>query len=178
MRILLTAFSLTLFFSIINGQEIIKPDTIFPLNGQSITCKVTKVGESEIEYSFLGEAVMNTVSKKQVSEIHFSSGRVQKISEKVLVLGEDDWQKVVLTTLPTDVTGLIKKELIRGKATGFTTLSNIDNIKSRAEEEIKRKAASQKCHVVLIQTYNERPGNYFTKTLPKVDINGVAYCYQ
>ena len=178
MRTLLTAFALTLFFSNVNGQEPIKLDTIFPLNGQSIPCKVAKVGETEIEYTFLGETVMNTVNKKQVSEIHFSSGRIQKISEKVLITGEDDWQKVILTTLPADVAGLVKKELIRGKATGFTTLSNIDNIKGRAEEEIKRTAASLKCHVVLIQTYNERPGNYFTKTLPKVDINGVAYCYQ
>ena len=95
MRVTLTTFALVLFFSMLNSQEQIKLDTIFQQNLESIPCKVAKVGESEIEYSFLGEAVIYTINKKQVKEIHFASGRIQKFAEKVVILGEDDWQKVI-----------------------------------------------------------------------------------
>jgi hypothetical protein len=167
---------LTILANISFCQDKIKNDTIFQLNNELIACKVINISEFEIVYSFIGESLTNTISKKQVKEIHFGSGRIQIFSEKVIVNGEQDWKKVQLTTLQTDVVGLTKKGEVKGKAMG-TALANMTKVKLRAEEMIKREAAKLGAYIVLLQTYttnDSQPGLSYGKA----NINGVAYGYK
>ncbi|HYV94961.1 MAG TPA: hypothetical protein VE978_24515 [Chitinophagales bacterium] len=158
------------------SQEAIKNDTIFQLNNEVIICKVSNISEFEIVYSYIGESLTNSISKKQVKEIHFGSGRIQKFSQLIAINGEEDWEKVQLTTLPSDVVGLVKKGEVKGKAWG-STVEDMTDLKNRAEEKIKREAAKLGCHIVLIQMYNTVDGQAFV-TNAKANINGVAYSYK
>ena len=159
------------------GQENQKCDTVFQLNSSPIICKVISINEFEILYSYPSESLTNVLSKKQIKEIHFASGRVQKFSEKIIIYGEEDWQKVVITTIQSDILGLIKKCDVKGRNTG-TMLSDESEVKTNAEEKIKREAAKCKCHIIFVQTYTTRSKQYWSSTLPKTDISGVAYSYE
>ena len=162
--------------NIVFCQIEIKNDTIFQLNNEILVCKVININEFEIVYSFVGEVLTNTISKKQVKEIHFGSGRVQKFSEKIIINGENDWEKVMLTTIETDIIGLTKKGDVKGNAVG-TTLANMNEIKNIAEKKIKIEAAKMGCHIVYIQVYNVLDSQ-FGKVMGKVNINGIAYSYK
>jgi hypothetical protein len=129
----------------VNGQDLKKTDTILKLSNESIICNVTNVSELEITYSYVGETMTNTISKKQVKEIRFGSGRVQKISEVVKINGEEDWEKVQLTTIQSDVLGLTKKGEVKGKSMG-TAMANMSKVKTRAEEQLKKEAAKLGAH--------------------------------
>lgn len=156
-------------------QEAMKNDTIFYLNNEIIVCKVINISEFEIVYRFVGEEFTNTISKKQVKEIHFGSGRIQKFSEVITINGEEDWEKVQLTTIQTDIRGLVNKGEVKGKSRG-SAISNMTKLKKRAEEQIKRAAAKLGAHIVFIQVYfitDSQPGI----SIGKVNINGVAYGY-
>ena len=167
-------FSLIISASYSFCQEVVKNDTVFQLNNELIVCKVTNISELEIVYSYVGESLTNSISKKQVKEIHFSSGRIQKFSEMVIINGEQDWEKVILTTLQSDVVGLSNKGEVKGSYRGNTTFADMTKVKNKAEEEMKREAAKKNCHIIFIQVYNSRAGTYSTATLPKVDIVSIA----
>jgi hypothetical protein len=176
MKQLLILFFLGTLTNVSYCQDAVKNDTIFYLNNEIVFCKVTNISEFEIVYSFVGETLTNTISKKQVKEIHFGSGRIQKFSELITINGEEDWGKVQLTTIQTDIVGLTKKGEVKGKAMG-TALANMTNVKGRAEEQIKREAAYLGAHIVLLQTYNttdSQPGVSYGKA----NISGVAYGYK
>ena len=171
-------FLILLIGSVITSlvAQTIKNDTIFQVNNELVVCKVINISEFEIAYSFIGESLTNAISKKQVKEIHFGSGRLQKFSEITIIKGEQDWEKVQLTTFQTDVVGLIKKGEVKGKAMG-TALANMTKVKGRAEEQIKREAAKLGAHIIFIQTYNttdSQPGMRYGKS----NINGIAYGYK
>lgn len=176
MKQLVILFFLGALVNVSYGQDAIKNDTIFQLNNEILVCKVTNISEFEITYSYVGESLTNTVSKKQVREIHFGSGRIQKFSELIIINGEEDWEKVQLTTLQTEIVGLTKKGEVKGKAMG-SALADMNKVKSRAEEQIKREAAKLGAHIILIQSYNttdSQPGISYGKA----NINGVAYGYK
>ena len=157
-------------------QETVKNDTLFQLNSEEIICKVSHISESEIVYSYVGESLTNSISKKQVKEIHFSSGRIQKFSEIIVIEGEDDWEKVQITTLQSDVVGLVKKGEVKGKAMG-SALANMSKVKGRAEEQIKKAAAAMGAHIILVQMYNTTDSQIGI-SYGKANINGVAYGYE
>jgi len=174
-KVMILIFLATLT-KIANCQDIVKNDTIFQLNNETLICKVSNISEFEIVYSFIGESLTNTISKKQVREIHFGSGRIQKISELVVINGEQDWEKVQLTTIQSDVTGLVKKQEVKGKSWG-TTVANMTELKNKAEQQIKKEAAKTGCHIVYIQVYRI-VDSQFGLVNGKVDINGVAYGFK
>jgi hypothetical protein len=176
MKFLLFIF---LFFSTVNFvscQETMKNDTIFSINGDLMICKVINISEFDVVYSYPNESLTNTLSKKQIKEIHFSSGRIQKFTEKIVIRGEQDWEKVQLTTIPSDVTGLVKKQEVKGKSLG-TTVANMTELKNKAEMQLKKEAARQGCHIVFIQVYNV-VDSQFGLVMGKVNINGVSYSYE
>ena len=152
-------------------QEAIKNDTIFLLNNEEIVCNVTNITELEIMYSYVGESLTNTISKKRVKEIHFGSGRIQKFSELIIINGEKDWEKVQLTTLQTDVDGLVRKGEVKSRAVGSGITQVTNATKERAERKLKIEAAKLGAHIIFLQVYKIPDGEN------RVDLNGVAYGY-
>lgn len=155
----------------------VKLDKIVKLSGDTLRANVTTVGEQSVSFTYPGESVTNTLSKNQIKEIDFASGRVQPMSTRVTVRGEQDWANVLVTTSENDVAGLVRKGEVRAKASGMTTMSSQANIDARATEKLKREAARLGAHIVLLQNQSNQHGLYGLTT-PGSMKQGIAYGYQ
>lgn len=160
----------------------VKLDKIVKLNNETLSVHVVTVGEQNISFTYPNETVVNTLSKNQIKEIDFASGRVQAITERVTITGEQDWEKVLITTLESDVSGLVRKGELRAKATGGSTFSNQANIDARATEKLKKQAAKIGAHIVLIQSQNTQRASFGNVGQmgqgPSSLKQGVAYGYE
>lgn len=135
-----------------------KLDKIIKLNNDELAVNVVSVNENTVSFSYPGEKAVNTLSKNQLKEIDFASGRVEKFAEKVVINGEQDWEKVQITTLASDVAGLNRKGEVRAKASGGSSLSNQATIDARATEKLKRAAAKMGVHIILLQAQTTQRG--------------------
>ena len=154
-----------------------KPDKLVKISGDTLRVNVAGVTEQEVSFTYPGEKMTNTLSKNQIKEILFANGRVEKLSQKVIITGEQDWAKVLVTTSDNDVKGLVRKGEVRAKATGMTTMSSQANIDARATEKLKREAARLGAHIILVQNQTSHAGIYGLTT-PGSLKQGVAYGYQ
>ncbi|SFQ58890.1 hypothetical protein [Hymenobacter arizonensis] len=175
-----TTLLLTLFALSAQAQEV-KTDKLTKLTNEEILVNVIAVNDREVSFTYPGETAVNVLNKNQVKEIGFASGRVEKITERVVIASEEDWQKVIVTTLESDVVGLTRKGEVRAKAAGATALSNQANIDARATEKLKREAARMGAHIILIQAQNTQRGSmgnaFQTAQVPTSLKQGVAYSY-
>ncbi|AMR28990.1 hypothetical protein A0257_19060 [Hymenobacter psoromatis] len=175
--------SLFLVFASFNcfAQDV-KLDKIVKVNNETLSVKVVTVGEQSISFTYPNETVINTLSRNQIKEIDFASGRVQTITERIIIEGEQDWQKVIVTTLESDVSGLVRKGEVKAKATGGSTFSNQANIDARATEKLKKQAAKLGAHIILIQSQNTQRASFGNVGQmgqgPTSLKQGVAYGYQ
>ena len=103
----------------VSAQTSEKNDKIYKHNGEVLQVKVIKVGEYVLEFKYPSEDVEQTIGKLSVDKIEYSSGRIEKISDKVIINGIDDWEKVQIVTYGTIILGLRKGEEIRGKTSGW-----------------------------------------------------------
>ena len=176
-----TTFLLLALFACSAHAQDVKPDKLVKVTNESVLVNVVSVNERDVSFTYPGEKAVNVLSKNQIKEIDFASGRVEKMTEKVVIASEEDWQKVVVTTVEADVAGLTRKGEVRAKATGATALSNQANIDARATEKLKREAARLGAHIVLIQAQNTQRGsmgNMFQPAQTPTSLKqGVAYGY-
>ena len=159
----------------------VKPDRLVKVTNEELLVNVVSVNEREVTFTYPGEKAVNVLSKNQIKEIGYASGRVEKMTERVVIVSEEDWQKVAVTTLESDVAGLSRKGEVRAKAAGATAMSNQANIDARATEKLKREAARLGAHIILLQAQNTQRGamgNAFqTAQVPTSLKQGVAYGY-
>ncbi|GAB4037928.1 hypothetical protein [Spirosoma jeollabukense] len=155
-------------------------DVIVKLNSQQLNAKVTEGTGTDVKFKYPNEDLVNVVSKNLVQEIRFASGRTEPVSTRVEIFTEEDWPKVQVTTLESDVAGLAKLGEVRAKANGATVFSNSAKVDERATEKLKREAARLGAHLVLIQSKNVRGSdyNYFGSTTARSVLTGVAYGYE
>lgn len=155
-------------------------DTIVKLNGQQLKAKVVEVSNTDIKFHYPNEDLINSVNKNLVQEIRFASGRLEPVTTRVEIFTEEDWPKVQVTTLESDVAGLVKLGEVRAKANGATVFSNAAKVDERATEKFKREAARLGAHMVLIQSKNVRGPdyNYFGSTSARSVLTGIAYGYE
>jgi hypothetical protein len=183
MKNLITLFLAVLLFSTSAIAQTRKADTIFKIDGDSLSIYITSVNEKEIVYTFPEESITNVISKNVVREVHYGSGRKEVITEKIIIRGEHDWEKVLITTLESDIKGLVRKGEVKAKATGGTTFANQQNVDDKATMKLKKEAARMGAHIVLIQSQKTESGSYGfnaygTSSLPKSLKQGVAYSYK
>lgn len=82
---------LVLLFALITSIVSAQADKIYKHNGEVITGKVVKLEEFTIVFKYDGEDAENTVSKYAIEKIVYGkSGRVEEVTEKIVVNGEDD----------------------------------------------------------------------------------------
>lgn len=162
------------------GSQIFAQDLIKTHKGETIDGKVYEIGERAIKFKYAGEEVINSLSKNLVSEINFGSGRSQKISDKIEVNGEQDWEKVIITKLESDVDGLTRVgEIMANAQNNWSYTTNVGKLEKKAMDKLKRDAARRGCHVILILTTTSKAGNN-RETLsgaPKASVTGVMYKY-
>jgi len=125
-------------------------DKIYKHNGEQVAGKVIKVEEYTIVFKYDGEDAENTISKYAVEKVVYGkSGRVEEVTEKIDIKGEDDWEKVVILEDKGYIAGLKKAEEVRGK-TGLINYHTGNSGDKKAEMKLKKAAAAIGCPFILM----------------------------
>jgi len=173
MKQILALLAIILTINITYGQ-----DKIVKLSGDTINCKVKEITDDNIKFSYAGEDLLNNLSQNVVKEIIFSSGRIQKFSERVVINGEEDWEKVKITTLESDIEGLVKGEEMMAKASSGWSTTNQGKMQKKAMDKLKKQAAAKGYHMVLLITTTGKGGHYGISGGAKASVTGVGYKYE
>ncbi len=138
---------LALFFvgMAINAQV----DKIYKHNGEVVEGKVIKLEEYTVIFKYDGEDAENTISKYAIEKIVYGkSGRVEEVTEKIVINGEADWEKVVILEDKAYISGLKKVDELRGK-TGLINFHTGNTGDKKAEKKLKMEAAKMGCPFIL-----------------------------
>lgn len=120
-------------------------------SGETLEVKVIKINEATINYKYPGEDAEQTISKYAIASITYgTSGRKEEISEKIVVSGKDDWEKVQIITEASEALGLKKGEEIKGKTSGYFTLNSAGSADKKATKKIKEEAAELGAPFILM----------------------------
>lgn len=124
-------------------------DKIYKHNGETVDGKVIKLEEYTIVFRYDGEDAENTLSKYAVEKIVYGkSGRVEEVTEKIVVKTEEDWEKVVILEDKAYIAGLKKGDEVRGK-TGLINYHTGNTGDKKAEKKLKMAAAAMGCPFIL-----------------------------
>lgn len=153
-------------------------DKIFLHSGKVIEGKVVKVDDFEVIFKYDGEDAEQTLGKRAIEKIQYSSGRIEQVSDKIVINGKDDWEKVEILIDKSEIVGLKKVGEVKGK--NFAAYSG-----ARADKKANRKlleaAAEMGCPFVYMtaDTQTSTRGGWgwgagSSQSLKK----GIAYTYE
>ena len=124
-------------------------DKIYKHNGEVVEGKVIKLEEYTIIFKYDGEDAENTIGKYAIEKIVYGkTGRVEEVTEKIVVKGEDEWEKVVILEDKAYIAGLKKEGEVRGK-TGLINYHTGNTGDKKAEKKLKMAAAAMGCPFIL-----------------------------
>ncbi len=124
-------------------------DKIYKHNGEVVDGKVIKLEEYTVIFKYDGEDAENTISKYAIEKIVYGkSGRVEEVTEKIVINGEADWEKVVILEDKAYISGLKKVDELRGK-TGLINFHTGNTGDKKAEKKLKMEAAKMGCPFIL-----------------------------
>lgn len=153
-------------------------DKIYKHNGEVVDGKVIKLEEYTVIFKYDGEDAENTLSKYAIEKIVYGkSGRVEEVTEKIVVNGEDDWEKVVILEDKAYIAGLKKGDEVRGK-TGLINYHTGNTGDKKAEKKLKMAAAAMGCPFIL-QTADKATVGASSNSLggSQVIKKGIGYKY-
>lgn len=128
-------------------------DLIIKMNGDSLGGKITNIGPDQVTYTYPNEILTYTISKNGIKEIQFASGRIEKVNDPIVIKGEEDWEKVKIAVLPSELTGL--KQVGRIYAVGRPNFGrSVAKKEQIALDKARKEAASKGCHIILIESRN------------------------
>lgn len=167
-------FALTLFaVAAISQTPAAAVDKMYKHSGEVIDVKIVRVGETTITYKYPGEDAEQTIGKLAVNKIVYSSGRTEEISDKIVISGKDDWEKVQIITDPGQVVGLKKGDEVRGKTSGMFSYNTAGSADKKATRKIKEAAAEAGAPFILMTS--DKSDGFGVKQSIK---NGVLYNYK
>src|SRR5690554_885016 len=149
-------------------------DKLYTHKGDTLNVYVKEVNESSIRFTYPNEQSINTLSKNATEKIEYESGRVQQITEKIIINDYKDWEKVVITNLESDVQGLTKGKEMKAKAKG-TTFTSQGRVEARAFDKLKKEAASKGYHTLLILTTTGKSGSPYSSASSSIRAIGYKY---
>jgi hypothetical protein len=153
-------------------------DKIVRHNGDTIDGKVLRVTEMSIVFRYAGEESEHFLGKYAAKEIVYSSGRKEPISEKVIINGKEDWEKVQVVEEKEYLEGLKKGEQVRGKTSGVAGFHTANTADKKAMKKLKEAAAEAGAPFVLITADNDaRALNVGIGTAQGVK-RGILYTYK
>lgn len=125
-------------------------DVITKHNGETVNGKVIRLEEYTVVFKYDGEDAENSLGKYAIEKIVYGkSGRVEEVSEKIVVNGEADWEKVVILEEKSYIAGLKKAGEVRGK-TGLINFQTGNTGDKKAAKKLKMDAAKLGCPFVLM----------------------------
>ena len=159
---LISMFSISVF-----GQS---GDRIVKIKGDTLKVAIQSVSENSIIYTYPNEKATQTISKKNVKQIIYSSGRTENVTTPIVITGEGDWEKVILTTNPNEVEGLTNLGELQG--IGKSAMGGEKQTRPKAEKDIKIQAAKKSAFIIFVKSQN------YTKSMMNTFIiTGTAYGY-
>lgn len=133
-------------------------DKVVLKTGDTLTVNVTKNSETTIEFTYPNETAVNEKSKRDISCIIFASGRREEMKQTGIAVpeisGEDDWEKVVVTSNRDDVSGLSNVQSISVSAGNGGVFDSASKAHEKAIKKLKKKVAKMKFGVILITSEN------------------------
>ena len=125
-------------------------DVITKHNGEKVNGKVIRLEEYTVVFKYDGEDAENSLGKYAIEKIVYGkSGRVEEVSEKIVINGEEDWEKVVILEEKSYIAGLKKAGEVRGK-TGLINFQTGNTGDKKAQKKLKMDAAKLGCPFVLM----------------------------
>lgn len=149
-------------------------DKVVLRSGEELNGKVVQNGETSIQFQYPGEEMLNEKNKREIKYIVYASGRREECSQGIEVpeiKGKDDWKKVVVTYVESDVIGL--KRVSEQKATSGWggSLGSSMGYKD-ALNKLKKKAAKLGAGVILV---HDNPNKLAAALGGGVQVIGTAY---
>jgi len=141
-----------LFFAMIIAANLgnAQVDVISKHSGETVKGKVIRLEEYTVVFKYDGEDAENTIGKYAIEKIVYGkSGRVEEVTEKIVVESEKDWEKVVILEDKAYIAGLKKGEEVRGK-TGLINFQTGNTGDKKAEKKLKMAAAALGCPFILL----------------------------
>jgi len=141
-----------LLFTLLAGVTVANAqlDKIYKHSGEVVDGKVIRLDEFTITFKYDGEDAENTIGKYAVEKIIYGKTKRQEdITEKIIINGEDDWEKVVILEDKGYIAGLKKVGEVRGK-TGLINFQTGNTGDKKAQKKLKMDAAKQGCPFVLM----------------------------
>ena len=124
-------------------------DMIYKHNGEVVEGKVIRLDEYTVVFKYDGEDAENTFGKYAIEKIVYGkTKRVEELTEKIVVTGEADWEKVVILEDKAYIAGLKKDGEVRGK-TGLINYHTGNTGDKKAEKKLKMAAAAMGCPFIL-----------------------------
>jgi sRNA-binding regulator protein Hfq len=146
MKKIILVLALIFGFNSVSAQE----DLITKHSGEVVKGRVVKLEEYTIVFKYEGEDAENTISKYAVEKIVYGkSGRLEEVTEKIIINGEEDWDKVVILEDKGYISGLKKGDEVRGK-TGLVNFQTGNTGDKKAEKKLKMDAAKLGCQFILL----------------------------
>jgi hypothetical protein len=146
---------LALSLFLLSSSLLFAQDKIVKHTGDTLRVKVIRVTDAVINYRFEGEDAEQQIGKLAVKKIVYSSGRNEDVSEKIVVTGKEDWEKVLIVTDKEMVVGLKKGEEIRGKTSGVAGFHTAGSADKKAMKKLMEAAAEAGVPIVLITSEND-----------------------
>lgn len=153
-------------------------DKIYKHNGEVVDGKVVKLEEYTVIFKYDGEDAENTIGKYAIEKIVYGkTGRVEEVTEKIVINGEADWEKVVILEDKAYIAGLKKVDEVRGK-TGLINYHTGNTGDKKAEKKLKIEAAKMGCPFIL-QTADKSTVGASSNSLggSQVIKKGIGYKY-
>lgn len=153
-------------------------DMLYLHSGEQIKCKVQDITETQVKYVYPGETIVNVVSKYGVEKIQFENGRVQQITDKIVITSDKDWEKVIILDQTEEVTGLKRVSELTKNSSSTWSLSFTENqghYEAKAEKKIKIAAAKQGCPFILVTNKSGKSGGVLTDA--HASMTGILYRY-
>lgn len=140
---------LTLVFALGLNVANAQVDKIYKHSGEIVEGKVVRLDEYTIVFKYDGEDADNTIGKYAVEKIIYGKTKRQEdVTEKIVINGEDDWEKVVILEDKSYIAGLKKAGEVRGK-TGLINFQTGNTGDKKAGKKLKMDAAKLGCPFVL-----------------------------
>ncbi|HYX07308.1 MAG TPA: hypothetical protein VE912_11300 [Bacteroidales bacterium] len=155
-----------------DSKEVIT-DTIFRLGGRTILADVNQVTPIEVQYKFPGDDKVYSIDRKQIQRIVYKNGRVEVYNKPVLqMIGENQWEAVLVTEKEEDVEGLYKYGVVKSNAASSSRSKKA--ARRSATIRLQKRAANMGANIILI-TNAEAKGGY--GEIPGYEMEGIAYGY-
>lgn len=152
-------------------------DTLIMHNGSKVIGEVVNIKSFMVSFKYKNETSVQELSHYAIEKIHFGSGRVQTLTEKVTINGEEDWEKVTILEDKEQSAGLKRKGEISAR-TRFLNLHTTYSGNIKVAENLKREAAKQKHPFILISFERATVYNGLIKSWGAIQEIKRAFCYQ